>query len=144
MPGELNKRKFQRLELPLEVTVEIVSAQEAPKGLPILHVKSRNISINGICLETKSVEVNGVNLLSGRPFARENLLHLSIELIPEEPPLMVTGVVQWYDVARDIPEFIYRLGVVFIEIKDGDKDQLAIFLKKYQKNKGSFKKLFHA
>src|SRR5450830_1308003 len=115
MPGELNKRKFQRLELPLEVTVEIVSAQEAPKGLPILHVKSRNISINGICLETKSVEVNGVNLLSGRPFARENLLHLSIELIPEEPPLMVTGVVQWYDVARDIPEFIYRLGVVFIE-----------------------------
>jgi len=144
MPGELNKRKFQRLELPLEVTVEIVSAQEAPKGLPILHVKSRNISINGICLETKSVEVNGVNLLSGRPFARENLLHLSIELIPEEPPLMVTGVVQWYDVARDIPEFIYRLGVVFIEIKDGDKDQLAIFLKKYQKNKGSLKKLFHS
>jgi hypothetical protein len=144
MPGELNKRKFQRLELPLEVTVEIVSAQEAPKGLPILHVKSRNISINGICLETKSVEVNGVNLLSGRPFARENLLHLSIELIPEEPPLMVTGVVQWYDVARDIPEFICRLGVVFIEIKDGDKDQLAIFLKKYQKNKGSLKKLFHS
>jgi hypothetical protein len=89
MPGELNKRKFQRLELPLEVTVEIVSAQEAPKGLPILHVKSRNISMSGICLETKSVEVNGVNLLSGRPFARENLLHLSIELIPEEPPLMV-------------------------------------------------------
>ena len=144
MPGELNKRKFQRLELPLEVTVEIVSAQEAPKGLPILHVKSRNISMSGICLETKSVEVNGVNLLSGRPFARENLLHLSIELIPEEPPLMVTGVVQWYDVARDIPEFIYRLGVVFIEIKDGDKDQLAIFLKKYQKNKGSLKKLFHS
>ena len=144
MLGELNKRKFQRLELPLEVTVEIVSAQEEPKGLPILHVKSRNISINGICLETKSVEVNGVNLLSGRPFARENLLHLSIELIPEEPPLMVTGVVQWYDVARDIPEFIYRLGVVFIEIKDGDKDQLAIFLKKYQKNKGPLKKLFHS
>ena len=144
MPGELNKRKFQRLELPLEVTVEIVSAQEAPKGLPILHVKSRNISMSGICLETKSVEVNGVNLLSGRPFARENLLHLSIELIPEEPPLMVTGVVQWYDVARDIPEFIYRLGVVFIEIKDGDKDQLAIFLKKYQKNKGPLKKLFHS
>ena len=144
MLGELNKRKFQRLELPLEVTVEIVSAQEAPTGLPILHVKSRNISMNGICLETKSIDVNGVNLLSGRPFARENLLHLSIELIPEEPPLMVTGVVEWYDVARDIPEFICRLGVVFTEIKDGDKDQLAIFLKKYQKNKGSLKKLFHS
>jgi hypothetical protein len=87
--------------------------------------------------------VDGVNLLSGLPFARENRLHLSIELIPEEPPLMATGEVRWYDIARDIPEFIYRLGVVFIEIKDGGKDQLARFLKKHQSNKGYFQKLLH-
>ena len=130
------KRKFQRLEFPLEVTVEIVSAQEAPKGLPRLHIKSRNISKGGICLETKSIEVDGVNLLSGLPFARENRLHLSIELIPEEPPLMATGEVRWYDIARDIPEFICRLGVAFIEIKDGGKDQLARFLKKHQNKNG--------
>jgi hypothetical protein len=99
--------------------------------------------MSGICLETKSVEVDGINLLSGPPFARENRLHLSIELIPGEPPLMATGEVQWYDAARDIPEFICRLGVVFIEIKDGGKDQLARFLKKHQSNKGYFKKLLH-
>ena len=143
MVDELEKRKFQRLELPLEVTVEIVSAQEVPKGLPQLHVKSRNISKSGICLESKSVEVDGVNLLSGLPFARENRLHLSIELIPEEPPLMATGEVQWYDIARDIPEFTGRLGVAFIEIKDGGKDQLARFLKKHQKNKGILQTLLH-
>jgi hypothetical protein len=137
----LEKRKFQRLEFPLEVTVEIVSAQEVPKGLPRLHIKSRNISKGGICLETKSIVVDGVNLLSGRPFARENRLYLSIELIPNEPPLMATGEVQWYDAARDIPEFICRLGVAFIEIKDGGKDQLAKFLKKHQNNKGYFQKL---
>jgi cold shock CspA family protein len=137
----LEKRKFQRLEFPLEVTVEIVSAQEVPKGLPRLHIKSRNISKGGICLETKSIEVDGVNLLSGRPFARENRLHLSIELIPNEPPLMATGEVQWYDAARDIPEFICRLGVAFIEIKDGGKDQLARFLKNHQNNKGYFQKI---
>jgi hypothetical protein len=137
------KRKLQRLEFPLEVTVEIVSAQEVPKGLPQLHIKSRNISKGGICLETKSIEVDGVNLLSGLPFARENRLHLSIELIPEEPPLMATGEVRWYDIARDIPEFICRLGVAFIEIKDGGKDQLARFLKKHQSNKGYFQKLLH-
>jgi c-di-GMP-binding flagellar brake protein YcgR len=137
----LEKRKFQRLEFPLEVTIKIVSAQEVPKGLPRLHIKSRNISKGGICLETKSVEMDGVNLLSGRPFARENRLHLSIELIPDEPPLMATGEVQWYDIARDIPEFICRLGVAFIEIKDGGKDQLARFLKKHQNNKGYFQKI---
>ena len=141
MLDELGKRKFQRLEFPLEVTVEIVSAQEVPKGLPQLHIKSRSISKGGICLETKSIEVDGVNLLSGRPFARENHLHLSIELIPDEPPFMATGEVLWYDAAHDIPEFIFRLGVAFIEIKDGGKDQLARFLKKHQNNKGYFQKL---
>ena len=143
MFDELGKRKFQRLEFPLEVTVEIVSANEVPKGLPRLHIKSRNISKGGICLETKSIEVHGVNLLSGLPFARENRLHLSIELIPEEPPLMATGEVQWYDIARDIPESIYRLGVAFIKIKDGGKDRLVRFLKKHQNNKGYFQKLLH-
>jgi hypothetical protein len=135
MVDELEKRKFQRLEFPLEVTVEIVSAQEMPKGLTRMHIKSRNISKGGICLETKSIEVNGVNLLSGLPFARENRLHLNIELIPEEPPLMAIGEVRWYDIARDIPEFICRLGVAFIEINDDGKDQIARFLKKHQNNR---------
>jgi hypothetical protein len=139
----LEKRKFQRLEFPLEVTVEIVSAKEVSKRLPRLHLKSRNISKDGICLETKSIEVDGVNLLSGHPFARENRLHLSIELIPKEPPLMAIGEIRWYDIANDIPEFIYRLGVAFIEIKDGGKDQLARFLKKHQNDKGYFHKLSH-
>jgi hypothetical protein len=143
MIDELEKRKLQRLEFPLEVTVEIVSAQEVPKGLPRLHIKSRNISKGGICLETKSIEVDGVNLLSGLPFARENRLHLIIDLIPEEPPLVATGEVRWYDIAHDIPEFICRLGVAFIEIKDDGKGQLARFLEKHQNNKGYFQKLLH-
>jgi hypothetical protein len=130
MVDELEKRKFQRLEFPVEVTIEIVPAPGVPKGLPRLHIKSRNISKGGICLETKSIEVDGVNLMSGHPFARENRLHLSIDLIPGEPPFMATGEVRWYDIARDIPEFICRLGVAFIEIKDGGKDQLERFFKK--------------
>jgi hypothetical protein len=130
MVDELEKRKFQRLEFPVEVTIEIVPAPGVPKGLPRLHIKSRNISKGGICLETKSIEVDGVNLMSGHPFARENRLRLSIDLIPGEPPFMATGEVRWYDIARDIPEFICRLGVAFIEIKDGGKDQLERFFKK--------------
>ena len=143
MDDGLEKRKFQRLEFPLEVTVEIVSALGVPKGLPRLHVKSRNISKGGICLEIKSIEVDGVNLLSGLPFARENRLHLNIELFQEEPPLIAKGEIRWYDIARDIPEFTGRLGVAFIEIKDGGKDQLARFLKKHRKNKGIFQTLLH-
>ena len=134
------KRKFQRLERPLDVTVEIVSARDAPRGLPRLHIKSRDISKGGICLETNSIEVDGVNLLSGQPFARENRLRLSIKLVPEEPPLTATGEVRWYDIARDIPESICRLGVAFIEIEDGGKERLARLLKKHQNKMRVFSK----
>jgi hypothetical protein len=137
------KRKFQRLERPLEVAVEIVSVREVPKGLPQLHIKSRDISKSGICLETKSIEVDGVNLLSGQPFARENRLHLSIKLDPEDLPLTATGEVRWYDIARDIPESICRLGVTFTEIEEGGKGRLARFLKRYQDDRGFFQKLLH-
>ena len=125
----LEKRKLQRLEFPLEVTVNIVSVQEMPRDLPTLHLKSRNIAIGGLCLETKAIEVDGVNLLSGLPFARQNRLQMSMDLIPEEPPFKAIGEVLWYDISRDIPEFIYRLGVTFLEIKNDGKNQLTRFLK---------------
>ena len=132
MNNGLEKRKFQRLEFPLEVTVEIVSVEEVPKGPPPLHVKSRNISKEGICLETKFLEVDGINLLSGRPGARENRLRLIIELIPEEPTFEAIGELCWYDVARDKAEFMYYIGIEFIEIKGSRREQLARFLKKHK------------
>lgn len=132
MSNRLEKRKLQRLEFPLEVTVEVVSAEEVPKGPTSLQVKSRNISKDGICLETKFIEVDGINLLSGRPGARENRLHLTISLIPEEPTFEAIGEVCWYDVARDKAECMYHIGIEFIDIKDNRREQLARFLKKYK------------
>ena len=143
MSDNLEKRKFQRLEKPLEVAVEVVSVRETPKGLPRLNIKSRDISKGGICLETKSIEVDGVNLLSGQPFAREYRLRLSIRIEPEEPLLTATGEVRWYDIARDMPGSICRLGVAFTEFEEGGKDRLARFLQKHQKNRGYFQKLLH-
>jgi hypothetical protein len=134
MGNELEKRKFQRLEYPLEVTVEVVSLGEVPKGPPLPPIKSRNISKAGICLETRSLEVNGISLLSGRPGARENRLRLSIGLIPEEPSFEAIGELCWYDVARDTPEFMYHIGIEFTDIKGAGREQLARFLKKHKIN----------
>ena len=128
----LEKRKFQRLAVPLEITLEVISAQNISKGQPLTHVRSRDISKGGICLETKSLEISGVNLLEGPPFARDNCLRLSIEIDPNGPPLMATGEVVWYNVEQDIPEFIFRLGVAFIDISEDGKDRLAEFLKKHR------------
>jgi hypothetical protein len=141
MVNGLEKRQFQRLQFPIEVTVEIVTTSEKPRGLPILHIQSRNISKTGICLETIALEVDGVNLLSGSPWARENRLHLKIDLIPDEPLFTAIGEVRWYDVVHGASEFMYQMGIEFIEIKGRGKDQLHRFLKNHKTSDGFFQKL---
>jgi hypothetical protein len=128
----LEKRKFQRLEFPLEVIVEIVSVEEQPKGPSLLQLKSRNISKEGICLETKLLEIGGISLLAGRPGARENRLRLSVGLMPEESTFEAIGELCWYDVARDTTELMYHVGIEFIDIKGKGREQLTRFLKKHK------------
>jgi len=139
----VEKRKFHRLEIPLEVNIEIITEEELLKGLSPLKMKSCNISPEGICLETRNLEMDGINLLSGRPGARDNRLHLEIELISGENPFKAIGQVCWYDISRESPEFMYQVGIEFVEIEGKGKEQLHRFLKTNKKNhKGFFQKLF--
>ncbi|MCX8043610.1 MAG: PilZ domain-containing protein [Desulfobacterota bacterium] len=128
----VEKRKFQRLEVPLQVTVTIISAEEklADKGPMVM--KSRNISQEGICLETQHIDADGLNLLTGPPGARDNRLQMEIELFPDEEPFRALGEVCWYDIARDAPEFMYQVGIEFISIHGGGKKQLERFLKAHR------------
>jgi len=138
MSDGLEKRNFQRLDCPLDVAVEIVPVTEAPQQRPHLRIKSRNISKSGICLETASIEVDGVHLLSGLPFARKHRLYMSIVLTPDEPPIEAVGEVRWYDISSDTPASIYRVGVAFLSMKRQGKEQLARFLKSHKGSQGYF------
>ena len=137
----LEKRKFHRLPYPLEVRVEIVTALEAPRDLPPLQMQSRNISKDGICLETNSLEVKGVSLLAGPPCARESRLRMTLTLVPQEPPLTAIGEVRWYDIVREEAGCLYQIGIEFLDIKIGGKEQLHQFLKSRQPQ-GIIQKIF--
>jgi hypothetical protein len=142
MGTELEKRKFQRLEFHLEVAVEIEEAGSAsPKGPP-LYLKSRNVSHAGLCLETNTLEINAIRLLSGTPGSRECRLRMRIALFPDEAPLEAVGEVCWYDVVREPSEMRYQLGIDFREITNGGKEQLDRFLKSRRNGEGFFQKLF--
>jgi len=139
----VEKRKFQRLDIPLNVTVEIISDEELLRELPPMMMQCRNISPDGICVETPSIEVDGVNLLSGPPGARDNRLRLVIELTPGEEPLQALGEVCWYDISRDTPVFTYQIGVAFTAFDNDGRQRLARFLKTHTKGRtGIFHKLF--
>ncbi len=128
----VEKRKFFRLELPLQVTVRILTEEGVPGGIRPLKLKSNNISEQGICLETRQIVVDSVNILSGSPGARENLLNMEIELVPGEEPVVVIGEVCWYDVLRETEEFMYQVGVVFLEFEGHAKERIKLFLKSHK------------
>jgi hypothetical protein len=142
MASGLEKRAFQRLHVPIEVIAEIVTVSEKSQGLTPLRMQSRNISKAGICLETTTLEVEGISLVAGAPWARENRLRLKIDLLPEKPPFTAIGEVRWYDVIHEVNECIYQIGIEFIDIKDDGKDRLSRFLKSHRTGDGFLRKLF--
>jgi len=137
----IEKRKFQRLEVPLKVMVRIVTEDEVLREIKPQRVISHNISPQGICLETAQIVIDSVNMLSGSPGDRENHLDLEIELVPGEPPAHVSGDVCWYDVARDTEEFMYQVGIVFTSFRDDAKERLARFLKSNKRGGTVFERL---
>ena len=57
---------------------------------------------------------------------------MNIELIPNEQLFEAIGEIRWYDISRD--EYIYQVGVAFIDIKNNGKEQLLRFLKTLPEN----------
>jgi len=138
----VEKRRFLRLELPLQVTLTIISDEPAATGPKPIRVKSRNISEQGICIETRHVEIDGVHMLSGSPGAQRNRLDLAIDLYGIEKTIQVTGEVCWYDLSPESDNFMFQVGIVFLDISREDKDLLKNFLKNNQPRRDSFLRRF--
>lgn len=131
----MEKRAFQRLAFPINVFVELDPLERPATSLPGLPMRSRNISQAGICLETRAIEIEGVNMIAGSPSARENRLRMKIAIQQDQPPILAVGEVRWYDINRDDPLSLYQLGVEFLEMAPEDKERLSSFLKEISPKK---------
>lgn len=138
----VEKRKFIRLEIPLQVTVFIIPEDEVAGGQKSIAVKSKDLSEKGICIETRHIEIDGVHMLSGSPGAQKNRLALEIKLIPDEKPIKAIGEVCWYDLSRETEEFMFQVGVVFISFESNGKEALKSFLKCQNISRGNFLQRF--
>ncbi len=133
----IERRKFLRLEVPVQVKVTIMADDEMLGGPKTLSAKSRNISMEGICIETRQVEIDGVHILSGSPRSEKNQLQLQIDLSPEEKPIEVLGEVCWYDLSSETEEFMFQVGIVFLNITADAKKTLKNYLKAHSKPGGN-------
>ena len=129
-PTGLHKRRCKRLDIVLDVAVHI-DANDKKTSLPEnLTASCRNLSIHGLCLETSQLADGAVKLLSGRPGERDYTLTLEIILQPQEAPFQARGEVCWYNVDHNAQDFIYQLGVEFVEISPAARKMLKRFIRK--------------
>jgi c-di-GMP-binding flagellar brake protein YcgR len=130
-PTRLNKRRCKRLDIVLDVAVHI-DADDEKTGLPEnLTASCRNLSMQGLCLETSLLADGAVKLLSGRPGERDYTLTLEIMLQPQDAPFRAIGEVCWYSVDHNAQDFIYQLGVEFVDISPAARRMLRRFIKKH-------------
>lgn len=139
----VEKRRFLRLEVPLQVTLTILSDDLVPGGPRPVSVKSRNISEQGICIETRHIEIDNVPMLSGSPGAQKNRLDLAIELYNIEKTIKTIGEVCWYDLSPEAENFMFQVGIVFLDMSREDRDLLKNFLKNNKpRHDGILKRFF--
>jgi len=137
----VEKRRFQRLEIPLDIVVKVITPEEVLGEGKAINLKSHDISMEGVSLEARDIVVDNVNILSGSPGARENMLDMQIVLDSAEDPVQAVGEVCWYDIMRGHDEFMYQIGVVFVKIDNKDLQQLKNFLKDKAPAPGFFKRI---
>jgi len=130
-PTGLDKRRFRRLDVARDVTVRI-ETNGKKTGLPeSLQASCRNLSLDGLCLETSRLAHGAVKLLSGRRGERDYRLSLEILLNPQDPPFQARGEVCWYNVDHSATDFIYQIGVDFVELAPQSRTMLKRFIRKH-------------
>jgi hypothetical protein len=128
-PTGLAKRRYKRLNVTLDVGVS-VEANDRNTGLPKQMLTAcRNLSLDGLCLETANLESGAVKLLSGPAGKRDYTLALELILTPGEPPLQVRGQVCWYNIDHAALDFIYKLGIEFVDLSPASRRTLKRFIR---------------
>ena len=140
----VEKRKFQRLDCAVQVRVTILVEEEDLSSPKSFIAKSNNISLEGMCLETRQVEVDGVHILTGSPGSLKNRLDMAIDLYPSEKPFNILGEVCWYDLSKETEEFMFEVGIVFINMDAAARQTLKKFISSQKaRGKGFLKSIFN-
>lgn len=110
----LEKRRFVRLDVRVNVEYEIVQAPEAK-----FKSFTKNLSQGGICLFLDSF------------LKKDTLLDLKLHIPERSKPLEATGKIVWIETFKigdkDAKEH-FEAGVEFVDISDDDKNMIAKYV----------------
>jgi len=93
-----------------------------------MQAKTKSISISGVSLGTNTVQVEGLHICSSISGMAKNKLKLEIDLPSNYKTITPIGEVCWYDLTPESEEYLYNVGVSFIELTEEDSEVLKKFI----------------
>jgi hypothetical protein len=123
----LERRKLMRLQSPLPVQFNLYNVLGRRETSRKLGGMISNVSLEGVCLETNVVLVNGSHIFS-EAMTEERRLRLEIDLPAESDKITAMGKVIWYDLSSPGSPYRFRAGVHLTEMDGDSKDIWRRFL----------------
>ncbi len=122
------RRKHIRAPISSIVRFRIVDSKNPAIRSRIVHGKVLDISPQGLCIGTNTVQIDGLHVFHpSSPL--KNRLEIEVELHPDLPLLKTSAEVKWYSRAEDKTGWIYKMGVNWEFLSEGDRQTLKSFLK---------------
>jgi len=139
----INRRKFARIYTELDARFVVV-CDDINRFLTskTSQAKTKSISVNGVCLRTNKVQVDGLHICSSISGITKNKLKLEIDLPYKLKTINIIGEVSWYDMTPENDEYLYNVGVSFTKISDEDKKALKLLISKVKKRKKIYLNIF--
>jgi hypothetical protein len=117
----VERRTFVRLKSPLSVwfnLYHVISRRETSMRVGGM---ISNVSLEGICLETNVVLVDGSHLFS-EAMTEEKRLRLEIDLPAESERITAMGKVIWYDLSSSGSPYRFRAGIYLTEMDENSQE----------------------
>lgn len=125
----IDKRNYTRMNTALDTRFVIIS-QGTDRDIfsRTMQAKTKSISISVVSLGTNTVQVEGLHICSSISGMAKNKLKLEIDLPSNYKTITPIGEVCWYDLTPESEEYLYNVGVSFIELTEEDSEVLKKFI----------------
>ena len=111
----VERRAFVRLKSPLSVWFNLYHVLSRRETSMRVGGMISNVSLEGICLETNVVLVDGSHLFS-EAMTEEKRLRLEIDLPAESERITAMGKVIWYNLSSSDSPYQFQAGVYLTEM----------------------------
>ncbi|NWF91335.1 MAG: PilZ domain-containing protein [Syntrophaceae bacterium] len=122
------RRKSARAPVSSAVRFRIIDSKNPAIRSRILHGKVLDLSLEGLCIGTNTVQMDGLHVFHPSSQQR-NRLEIEVELRPDLPPMRILAEVKWYSRVEDEVGWIYKMGVNWDSLSESDRQTLKTFLK---------------